>query len=107
QPTGSPVAVIEGLMRSAGVQTGAAKFTLADNGTLAYIAGERDTATFRTNLFLVDRSSRKSQSLPLGPTSYRFPKLSPDGKRVAVTANDGREQFVAIYDLSDAGGTLR
>ena len=98
---GGPVPVIEGVMRSSGGATGSAQLSLSENGTLVYAPGSSQPASQQT-LALVDRSG-KAQPLPLVPGTYEVPRVSPDGKRVAVGTNDGKDQIVWIYDLS--GGT--
>ncbi len=41
--------------------------------------------------------------LPLPPAGYTSPRISPDGKQIAVTIFDGNETYVSVYALS--GGT--
>jgi Tol biopolymer transport system component len=55
---------------------------------------------------LVDRTRGKTEFLLVRPAGYTSPKISPDGKRLAITSDDGKDQFVSIYELS-GGGTLR
>ena len=52
----------------------------ADNGTLVYYSG---TAQEGRQLVLVDRAGR-AEVLPAAPTTFRFPRFSPDGRRIAV-----------------------
>jgi serine/threonine protein kinase/WD40 repeat protein len=103
QPKGGPIPLIEGIMRALGGQTGVGQFSFANNGTLVYISGISDTSLSRSTLALVDRATGKAQALPVRPAPYSFPQMSPDGKRLAVTTEDG---IVSIYDMS-AGGTLQ
>ena len=39
-------------------------------------------------------------ALPLPPGSYRYPRVSPDGSRVAFDSRDNKEAFVSVYNLS-------
>ena len=32
------------------------------------------------------------------PTSFAFPRFSPDGRRLAMTISDGRESDIWVYD---------
>ena len=77
--TGLPVPLVDGVFMC--VNTGAAHYSLSANGTLAYapgvvLGGERQ-------LVWVDRRG-KAEPLPLPPRPYLHPRLSPDGKRLAV-----------------------
>src|SRR5262249_26879543 len=40
--------------------------------------------------------------LKLRPGTFLFPRVSPDGKRVAVGNEDGRDANIWIYELSGA-----
>jgi hypothetical protein len=103
--TGGGVPVIEGVMRALSV-SGNAQVSLADNGTLVYIpAGEYGVAGMR-RIALMDRDG-KLNPLPLPAAPYYIPRLSPDGKRVALGTDDGREQIIWIYDLKSGGATAR
>ena len=103
QPKGGPVPLIEGVMRALGGQTGVGQFAFANNGTLVFISGISDTSLSRSTLALVDRATGKAQALPVRPAAYSFPQMSPDGKRLAVTTEDG---IVSTYEIS-GGGTLQ
>ncbi|HEX3302284.1 MAG TPA: protein kinase, partial [Thermomicrobiales bacterium] len=99
---GERVPVIEGIRRSAGGFTGAAAFSVSNNGTLVYVpgpaAGERSAPL---DVALMDRKGEiQPLHLPGGP--YARPKLSPDGTRIAFEADDGNEAVVYTYDLSGA-----
>ena len=108
QPKGGSIPLVQGVMRpvSGPNQTGVAQFAFANNGTLIYIPARTDIELSRTVLALVDRATGKSEVLPLPETSYSFPQISPDGKKVAVTTNDGQQSVISIYELS-GGATLR
>jgi Tol biopolymer transport system component len=61
---------------------------VAGDGTLVYVSGGGATAAaaLRT-LVLVDRQGRETPILA-PPRAYTYPRLSPDGTRIAVAAND-------------------
>jgi serine/threonine-protein kinase len=90
---GSAVPVAERVVNKA---TGAMSFGLAANGTLAYIAGDPRATPERT-LVWVDR---KGQEEPLGVPvrAYVYPRISPDGTRVALDIRD-QDNDVWIWDL--------
>jgi serine/threonine-protein kinase len=76
-----------------------ALFTYSKNGSLIYIPGPTSKTEGQLTIGLVDRSGEvKTVGLP--PGSYDFPRVSPDGKRVAFASENGKEANVSIYDLS-------
>ena len=81
--TGSPVSTLGDIMQSASM--GAAQLSLSERGILAYIPGglQADQHT----LVLVNRSG-ESQLISGTRRSFESPRISPDGKRVAVTIRD-------------------
>ena len=98
--TGGPVPILEGIRRSTNGVTDAAQYALADNGTLVTIPGIA-TATERSVMALLDRNG-VAMPLSVRPAPYRSPRLSPDGKQVAVgiLSDDGMTSSIWIYDLS-------
>ena len=81
---GEPRAVLE---RVGANQRGLAYYRLARNGTLVYRAeGVLERVALRT-LVWVDREGRE-QPLPEPPANYDWPRVSPDGRSVAVTIHD-------------------
>jgi serine/threonine-protein kinase len=97
QMTAGPVPVLEGVRRSQLATTAAAFFSLSDDGALAYIPGGT-TADIPHVLVLADRSG-VTKVLPLPPAGYDVPRLSPDGKHIAVGIRDSREFNIWVYDL--------
>jgi Tol biopolymer transport system component len=91
--TGAPIPMVEGLLQS--VSNGMAQYSVSENGSLAYITGGMQASQSR--LVWVSRNGAE-QPLPAPPHAYQTPRLSPDGKRVAVVLNDlGGD--VWIYDI--------
>ena len=58
------------------------------------------------DIALFDRSG-VSRPLKLPPGNYNFPRVSPDGKMIAVDSDDGKEASIWIYDLSGASALRR
>ncbi len=101
QSTEDAVQVLSGV---AGVAaSGVLFFDVADDGTLIY--AERDPGANQLELAWLSRSG-ELESLGLPPREYQVPKVSPDGKRVAVTIgpSGGRAGDVWIHDR--ASGAL-
>ena len=94
EAVGSPIAVAEGIMQTA---QGAGQFAISDTGTLAYILG--GIQGVERTLVWVDREGTE-QPISAPPRSYYQPKLSPDGRQLAM----GIESDIWVYDL--ARGTL-
>ncbi len=72
---------------------------VADDGTLAYVSGGGGVAGAgaRRTLVWVDRQGHETP-IPAPPRAYLFPRLSPDGTRIAVFANDQKFD-IWMWDL--------
>jgi serine/threonine protein kinase/Tol biopolymer transport system component len=103
--TGGPVPVVEGVKRSQGT-TGAAHFSVSNTGSLVFVPGPASTSSALSDLALVDRNGA-AQPLKLPPGAYEYPRLSPDGKRIAVGSDDGKDAIVWIYDVAGASSARR
>jgi serine/threonine-protein kinase len=80
--------------------TGAVDVGLARDGTLAYVTGEAGSGLAKT-LVWVDRQGRETPSgAPPGP--YLFPRVSPDGTRVAVQIRVDQKINIWLWDLARA-----
>jgi eukaryotic-like serine/threonine-protein kinase len=90
---GSAVPVVEGVVRSDA--SSAAQYDVSGNGTLVYIPGAGHP---QFKLVWVDRKGTE-QPVNAPPHSYVFPKVSPDGRRVAAGIEEGEAQ-IWLYDLS-------
>ena len=92
--TGEAVPVMEGV----GIgNTGYARFAVAANGSLVYVAGTANVGAPRT-LVWVDRDGREEE-LPAPSAPYESPRLSPDGRSIAVEVRDPENADVIVYDL--------
>jgi Tol biopolymer transport system component len=92
---GSPVPLLERVSHLDGL--GAAHFAVSETGTLAYPSASSGVAQAR--LVWVDRQGRATPIV--GDTaSYGFPRISPDGRRIAVTVTPD----IWVYDLERGNG---
>ncbi len=92
--TGSPIEILDGVMMSR--NTGAAHFSLSERGDLAYVPGAAEGG--KRTLVWVDRSG-KAEPVPLPQASYLYPRLSPDGRSLAVEIEGPNHDFY-FYDFA-------
>jgi serine/threonine-protein kinase len=92
--TGPAVRGLEGVMQSTG--TGSAQYSVSTTGTLVYVAGGMVGTDAR--LAWVRRDGEE-QLLPAPPRMYQFPRVAPDGRRIAVSIAD-QESQIWVYDAS-------
>jgi serine/threonine protein kinase/Tol biopolymer transport system component len=88
---GGPVPLIENVLGNGD------QYAVSDAGTLVYMPGAVTAAAPGATLVWVDRNGKEE---PLGtpPNVYRYPKISPDGTRLAVTIS-GKNTDIWIWDL--------
>ena len=79
RPTATALVVAEGVRVGTG---GAAALAVAANGTIAWLGGGAEQGTWR--LVAVSRTGVE-RVFAIAPGFFHFPKLSPDGKQVALT----------------------
>jgi serine/threonine-protein kinase len=79
------------------VTTGAMHFGVAGNGTLVYVPGQMEGGAYY--LSLIDHQG-KPVNLPAPPQSYAGPRVSPDGKRIALVLSTGRDYDIWIYEIA-------
>ena len=96
--TGEPVVMADNvLLTNQGIY---ARFSVARNGTLAYYREGPESGA--RELVVVDRAGRAT-AVPVPPGRYRYPRFSPDGRRVALvqtslmTAAGGE---LLVYDFA-------
>jgi tRNA A-37 threonylcarbamoyl transferase component Bud32 len=91
---GPAVTVLPQVQTSA---TGAANAVVAANGTLVYILASGANAE-QNSLVWVDRHGRETAA-PAPPRSYVYPRLSPNGSRLALFISD-QDLDLWLWDLS-------
>ncbi|HYU90931.1 MAG TPA: protein kinase [Gemmatimonadales bacterium] len=92
--TGSPLPVADGVVVGPG---GAARMGMSRDGAFAYVTGP----LARRDLVMVDRAG-SARVLPAEPQGYIAPRLSPDGRRIAVEVDepDLVNSDVWVYDMA-------
>jgi serine/threonine-protein kinase len=93
--SGQPVPVIAGVAVT--LPNGLAQFSVSDSGTVAYTT--QTALASPRQLVWVDRAGKVS---PVADARRRFedPRVSPDGRRVALTIRDENDADIWTYDLS-------
>ncbi|MBA3295969.1 MAG: serine/threonine-protein kinase [Acidobacteria bacterium] len=100
--TGEPASVVEGVRRVYAA-IGSAHFAFSNTGSLVYLPG----ASSSQQEFVVFDRNGAVEALKVPPGSYQFPRVSPDGKRLAFESSDGKEAVVSIYELSGDSSVRR
>jgi Tol biopolymer transport system component len=95
QVTGSPAPVQEGVITTAAT-SGGAEYDVAESGLLAYVPGSARPP--ERSLVWVDRQG-VSRELAVPLNSYAMPRISPDGKLVAVQVMSGGPEDLWIYEF--------
>jgi serine/threonine-protein kinase len=93
--TGSPVPVVEDVVIK---PFGAVDASVAADGTLVYVRGG-PVGTPRRTLVWVDRRGRE-EAAAAPARGYRYPRLSPDGMKVAVEVQEEQGSDIWIWDLA-------
>ena len=78
------------------VDTGAVQFTVAANGTLAYVGG--DLTPVEHELVWVDRGGNVVETIFDGGRRLRDPRLSPDESQIALASLTGPNLDVFVLD---------
>jgi hypothetical protein len=90
--TGAPVKLVDHVGNTP--LTGIGLFRLSDNGSLVY---QPEQSISGRVLTWVDRSGVETV-LPIPGRGFTSPKLSPDGKRLAVAVTEGDSQDIWTYE---------
>jgi Tol biopolymer transport system component len=102
EAVGQPTLVLEGVGRARFgpvTRTGSAHVSVSASGSLVYLPGPAAPTGSLQNVAYINRNGA-FESLKLTPANYEYPRISPDGKRVAVGIDDGKEANIWTYDLS-------
>jgi serine/threonine-protein kinase len=94
--TGGPVPIVEGVTEQQGTWTG--QFAVSAEGTFAFVPGRATSSAPPAVMVWLDREGHE-QTIPSGTRSYYYPRLSPDGTKIAVAAMD-EENDIWVFDLA-------
>ena len=96
QVTGEAVPVVQGVMQTL-AQPPAAQYSVSASGSLVYVPG--GTQAIQSRLVWVSRNGRE-EAVAAPARNYEMPRLSPDGRRVAINAADNEGAQIWLYDLA-------
>jgi serine/threonine-protein kinase len=99
QVTGVAVPVLEQVLLDSTYNT--VQYTISGNGLLVYVPGD-DTARSIPSWINQDGTI---EALPMRPQIYGTPKLSPDGKRLAIPVGSGPKKDIYVYDVATGTST--
>jgi serine/threonine-protein kinase len=91
--TGPAVQLVDGVATAS--LEGAGRYALSDNGTLVFTPAAPPP---RRTLAWVDRTGAETP-LPLEPRAFSTPRLSPDGRQIAVVIEEGDARQIWIHHL--------
>jgi serine/threonine-protein kinase len=93
---GTPVAVLDDIAYDPAA--GLPQYDISADGTLVYRATANRGPSTASIVWLTPPGKR--DPLPMQPAEYpAVPRLSPDGKRLALAVRDGASQDIWIYDI--------
>ena len=103
---GAAAPIIEGVRRSSLASSGVTWFSVSRTGAIVYMPGPASGASMLFDAALVDQKGSVT-ALKLPPAPYEYPRASPDGKRIGLGTDDGKDAVVWIYELSRAAAPQR
>ena len=92
---GSAVPVLPSLATVGGI---VGEYDVSDDGTLVYLASGLSANNAGRTLTWVNRQG-KEEPIPAPPKVYLYPRISPDGTRVAVDVRE-QENDIWVWDLA-------
>ncbi|MCH6554813.1 MAG: PD40 domain-containing protein [Acidobacteria bacterium] len=93
--TGQPAPVLEGVASLGAPANGGAQYAFSPTGTLVYLAGAASSSVY--SLVRADRSG-KATPLSDDKRFYGYPRLSPDGRRVALRVSEAASWDIWVYE---------
>jgi Tol biopolymer transport system component len=93
ETVGGPAPVVEGVTHLI-----APLYAVSDSGTLVYVPAVTSAVTSGRTFVWVTRDGRE-EPIEAPPNDYMYPKISPDGTRVALTLSVENNWDIWIWDL--------
>jgi serine/threonine-protein kinase len=102
---GDRVPILAGVRRGSSL-IGTAQFAVSDTGVLVYIPGPLDARAAPRVVSISDRGGATTM-LKLPAARYAHPRVSPDGRSLAVAIDEGGDTDISIYDLTATAAIRR
>jgi serine/threonine-protein kinase len=99
QVAGGPLVITQRVRRSIDATSAAAHFAFSNTGSMVYVPGGPSLASGARLLAIVDRKGVR-KPLPIPSGLYAQPRVSPDGKQLALYTDNGSDSAIQIYDFS-------
>ena len=109
EAVGGPVAIVNGVQRATApaANTASASYGLSDRGDLVYLNALTAATTPESTLGIADRNGGV-RLLDVPKANYRNPRVSPNGRSIAVeTITPTGQSVVWVYDLSGTSAIRR
>jgi serine/threonine-protein kinase len=105
---GAPVVLFENVMQAVNApntadETGAGQFAISRSGTLIYVPGGVGRV-LESTLVWADRTGAAQPVAAVQTGPYLFPRLAPDGQKIALTVRRGGAD-VWVYELTRGAAT--
>lgn len=98
---GDAVAVIRGIQVSNALAMQTGQYSIARDGTLLVVMKTQDEAR---RLVWVGRDGTE-EPLPIEPRGYTYPRISPDGRWIALNVRDSRGGDIELWDAARSSAT--
>ncbi len=95
---GEPVSVVEGIWRADLQRT--LQYAVTDAGALVYVPGSTSAVAARQRTLVWVDWMGKEAPIAAPPNDYFFPRLSPDGTKVALTITSRQKGDIWIWDFA-------
>jgi serine/threonine protein kinase len=95
--SGSPILIAEGIAGS--LRSDLPQYAVSDSGTLAYITGTMGSTKVNQRVLVWVDGEGKEEPLPAPADAYFGPRISPDGTKLVVTIDSGRNSDIHIWDM--------
>ena len=100
---GASVTVQEGIVTKG---DGVANYGVARDGTLVYVPGS--AVSYVSRFVWRDRNGKAVDAASGGELEFpRYPRVSPDGRRLAATLGPSNEGNIWVFDIAGAGQPLK